>query len=146
MEDHPIRFFEESVEAFLFIPDFKRLRRVIRAVMDDFHRQLKSLNVVFLDDEQLRQINQDFLQHDYYTDIITFNLSEEAKVIEGELYISLSRVVANAQHYNTQVKDELGRVVIHGVLHLGGLTDKADDQVEEMRRLESHYLNHLNAN
>ena len=146
MTSIPVSFFEDGVEAFLFTPDLPGLRQTILTILTDFQCQLQSLNVVFVNDEELRTINKNFLQHDYYTDIITFDLSEKADVIEGELYISLERVVANAQSHQVEVTNELSRVVIHGVLHLAGLSDKEESQAVEMRKLESYYLNHLNVN
>ncbi len=93
------------------------------------------LSFVFCSDEYLLKINQDFLQHDYYTDIITFDYSEGNK-ISGDLMISIDRIQDNAKQLNLKFDDELSRVMIHGVLHLLGFGDKTAKEEKEMRRLE----------
>jgi rRNA maturation RNase YbeY len=96
--------------------------------------------IVFCSDEYLLKVNQDFLNHDYYTDIITFDYCENS-VINGDLLISLDRVLENSGKENTAVYEELHRVIFHGVLHLCGYKDKSKKDIEMMRSKESHYLN-----
>ena len=99
-----------------------------------------SLSYVFCSDEYLIGINQQFLAHDFYTDIITFPLSETEKEIEAEIYISIDRVKDNAQKLAFEFKDELHRVMFHGVLHLLGFKDKTKAQKAVMRAKENELL------
>ncbi len=104
-------------------------------------RQLSALNVIFCSDEHLLTINKDFLQHDYYTDIITFDLSPSGKSpLEAELYISIERVRDNAQSLGFPFYKELHRVVFHGLLHLMGYKDKKKTDQQTMRKMEDKLL------
>ena len=96
-------------------------------------------NVILLSDNELLAINKSFLNHDYYTDIITFNYGEE-KSIEAELYISIERVMDNSDSLKVAFENELYRVIIHGILHLCGFKDKTEKQKREIRLLEDKYL------
>ena len=101
--------------------------------------RLGSLHFIFCSDKALLAINREFLGHDYYTDIITFNLAEN-NTIEGEIYISLDRVRENARNLDEPVYMELHRVIFHGVLHLCGYRDKTRREIQLMREKESKYL------
>ena len=101
---------------------------------------LDSLEIVFCDDEYLLKINKGFLKHNYYTDIITFDLSEQHNHIVGELYISADTVKLNALELNQTIKKELHRVVFHGLLHLCGYKDKKPSEKKEMTSKENKYL------
>jgi rRNA maturation RNase YbeY len=96
--------------------------------------------IVLCSDDYLLKVNQDFLNHDYYTDIITFDYCEDG-IVNGDLLISLDRVSENSELEKTTVKDELHRVIFHGVLHLCGYKDKTKKDIELMRFKESYYLN-----
>ena len=100
---------------------------------------LGRLNLVFCSDEKLLEINKEFLNHDYYTDIITFGNIED-DYVGGELYLSVDRVRENANDLNIEFTHELYRVVVHGVLHLCGYKDKEDEELRVMRGKESEYL------
>ena len=102
-------------------------------------KELERIDYVFCSDEYLLKINQDFLQHDYYTDIITFDLSESTSVI-GEIYISLDRVTDNAELNKVDFTEEFARVLFHGALHLCGYQDKKKSEIKTMRSKEDHYL------
>ncbi len=102
--------------------------------------KLSNLNIIFCSDKALLQINRDFLQHDYYTDIITFPINQSKASIEAELYISIDRVKDNAKLAAVSFKEELHRVVFHGCLHLTGYNDKSSQQIKKMREREDHYL------
>ena len=97
------------------------------------------VNVVFVSDDFLLDMNQRFLKHDYYTDIITFDYSEDL-VIHGELYVSVDRVLENGLNLDG-IENELKRVCVHGVLHLCGYGDKSEDDIVVMRSKESFYIN-----
>ena len=103
---------------------------------------LGDITFVFCSDEELLGVNKEFLNHDYYTDIITFDYSE-GSVISGDLFISIDRVKENALSFNVQITEELHRVAFHGVLHLLGYNDKTEAEVIIMRSKENHYLNKL---
>ncbi len=98
---------------------------------------------LFTSDEHLLEMNRNFLNHDYYTDIITFDSSEEKEIISGELYISVDRVKENAKSMNVAFKKELLRVMVHGILHLCGYGDKTPGERKKMREKENLYLDLL---
>ena len=87
-------------------------------------KRLQSINFVFCSDEYVRAINRDYLRHDYYTDIVTFQFSKGGNPIEGEIYISVDRIIENALSYGESRVREIHRVIIHGALHLCGYKDK----------------------
>ena len=100
----------------------------------------QELSIIFCSDEYLIDINKRHLNHDYYTDIITFNYNIE-KNLNGDLFISVDRVKDNASAFNENFNMELFRVIIHGILHLCGFNDKTTKEQKEMRQKENHYLN-----
>lgn len=93
-----------------------------------------------MSDDELLKINQEYLQHDYYTDVITFDLSNGDKIIEGDIYISTDRVEDNAHTLKEETNIEMYRVMLHGVLHLVGLKDKTEIEQREIRNKENEYL------
>lgn len=103
---------------------------------------LGELSINFCSDDHLLEINKTHLNHNYYTDIITFNLNE-AGLICGDLYISIDRVADNATQHKTEYHTELNRVMVHGVLHLCGWNDKTKKQQAEIRKREDYYLSLL---
>ena len=103
-------------------------------------KKLERLTYIFCSDDYLLDINKTNLQHDYYTDIITFNLSPDVAIIDGEIYISIDRVRDNAAQLNVTLKQELHRVIFHGVLHLCGLKDKSSKEAKRMRLAENELL------
>ncbi|WP_420155280.1 rRNA maturation RNase YbeY [Siphonobacter sp.] len=133
-----IRYFVEDVE--FQVPFPQKTRRWLNTVALAEGFQIAELNYIFCSDEYLHKINVEYLEHDTYTDIITFDNSEEEKVISGDIFVSVERVEDNARSLNVIFQDELARVMVHGVLHLAGYLDETDEEEENMRRLESHYL------
>jgi rRNA maturation RNase YbeY len=115
------------------------LKRYIQSIFKKEGKKLDSIHYIFCTDKALLEINRQFLSHDFYTDIITFNLSE-SKVIQAEIYISTDRVKDNAFQLGVSLKSELCRVIFHGVLHLCGYKDKSKEQKVEMRGKEEFYL------
>ncbi|MEO9872413.1 rRNA maturation RNase YbeY [Ekhidna sp.] len=105
--------------------------------------KLNELNYIFCSDRYLLEINRKHLNHDYYTDIITFDNSDQETVIESDIFISIDRVNENATKQNTNSQKELSRVIIHGVLHLLGFQDKTDEEKKVMREKEDTCLSLL---
>jgi len=132
-----IRFFYES-SGFRFT-DRTRLKSFLAKLFKKESTPLQSLNYIFCSDDYLLDINKSNLGHDYYTDIITFNLSKDGPV-EGEIYISIDRVRENAQIEGESMNRELHRVIFHGALHLCGYRDKSRNEQVEMRKMEDRYL------
>ena len=120
----------------------KLVRSWIEEVARSYDRKVGELCYQFCGDERILQTNQDFLDHDYYTDIITFDESEGDR-IAGDMLISLDTVRSNAEQLGTDYAEELHRVIIHGVLHLCGLNDKTDEDEERMRQAEEAALSLL---
>lgn len=117
-----------------------RLKNYITSVFKNESKSLNSLSIVFCSDKYLLKINKEFLKHNYYTDIITFDLSTTNHLIDGEIYISIERVKENAKTFNSTIKTELHRVIFHGVLHLCGYQDKSQSQKITMRQKEDQAL------
>lgn len=115
------------------------LKQFILETFKSANKNIASLQCIFCSDDYLLAINRQHLQHDYYTDIITFNLGTE-KNIEAEIYISIERVKENAQLLQASFKEELHRVIFHGVLHLLGHKDKLKIEKQNMRREEDRLL------
>ena len=112
----------------------------VKAIAVSFERRVGDITYIFCDDEEILNINRQYLEHDYYTDIITFDYSEDT-IISGDLFISLDTVRTNAESYQVAYEEELLRVIIHGVLHLCGLKDKSPAEEKAMREQENRALN-----
>ena len=121
------------------LEDASRVKKWITAVVDAQGKRVGNLNYLFCDDAYLIGVNQTYLNHDTYTDIITFDYVE-GNVASGDILISVERVRENAHLFNTSFEQELHRVIIHGVLHLLGQADKSDEDAAEMRRKEESAL------
>jgi rRNA maturation RNase YbeY len=135
----PAKFYEQEVDAKL------KDRRPLSRYLDNLVKGRRAvgrvaLTYIFCSDEQLHGINVQFLQHDDYTDIITFDLSEKESEVIGEIYISVERVAENAAKFKTTYDRELHRVIFHGALHLCGLRDKKPSEQKEMRSAEEAAL------
>lgn len=111
----------------------------LRRVAAQHGRRIGSLGYVFCDDTKILEVNRQYLKHDYYTDIITFDY-DEGNVINGDIYISLDTVRSNSQKYHTEYTDELNRVIVHGLLHLCGIDDKGPGERENMEHEENMAL------
>lgn len=133
-----IQFFSEDIP---FKPPYPRKTKSwIKQTIAKEKKTPGDLNFIFCSDDYLLQINIDYLNHQTYTDIITFDNSEDPKFIEGDIFISIDRVRENALKFNRPFEEELRRVIIHGVLHLIGYSDKSNEQKIVMRRKEDAYL------
>jgi len=134
-----IHFFEEDITYKL-----KHKTPVRQWITETIHAEgykLKELNYIFCSDAYLLQINQQYLEHDTYTDIITFDNSETEGSIAGDIFISIERIRENAAKFNVPEADELHRVIIHGALHLLGYKDKTPVTKQKMTEKEDFYLN-----
>ena len=115
------------------------IKKWIKTIIEQNEKRCKDINIIFCSDPSILEINNQFLGHDYYTDIITFDYCE-GRDISGELYISIDTVKANAEEYEQQFETELHRVIIHGILHLLGWDDHCDEDIAEMRAAEDSAL------
>ncbi|MBK6522323.1 MAG: rRNA maturation RNase YbeY [Sphingobacteriaceae bacterium] len=115
------------------------IKKWIEVVIKKEKRKLGEIHYVFVSDEELLEMNKQFLKHNTYTDIITFDYSE-GKTINGDIFISIDRVKDNASKFKTEFNDELHRVIIHGVLHLCGYKDKTKKDATLMRKMEENSL------
>jgi probable rRNA maturation factor len=119
-----------------------RIRQWLKRIAAQEEKGIMALNYIFMNDEELLKLNMDYLNHDTYTDIITFDNAEAGALkIEGDIFISLERVAANAQKFNTTFENELLRVLAHGLLHLCGYKDKKQSDKMLMRKKEDDSLN-----
>jgi probable rRNA maturation factor len=133
-----VYFFSDEVR--ITLNNRARLKKVIGDLFRKERRELHRLNYIFCSDKALLEINRRHLGHDFYTDIITFDLSENANQVVGEIYISVDRIRDNAEKHGVSVKSELHRVIFHGALHLCGYKDKSKSDTREMRTMEDKYL------
>ncbi len=124
---HEIRFRRKLVSGF------------IRNIIKEEGFECGDINIIFCSDAFLHTINVEFLHHDYFTDIVTFDTSVEG-VISGELYISLERVRENAANYSVTFREEMIRVMVHGILHLTGYDDRCEEEQVFMRAGEDRYI------
>lgn len=117
----------------------RTLERWIRAVAAEYGFSVGELTYIFCSDEKILSVNQEFLQHDYYTDVITFDYSSPSQV-SGDIFISLDTVASNAVEAGVSAEEELKRIIIHGLLHLTGQADKTPETKAEMTRKEEAAL------
>ena len=113
--------------------------RWLKIVAESEIRRLGDINIIFCSDNYILDVNMKYLQHDYFTDIITFDYCEK-KVLSGDLFISVDSVRENSVYYGTEFEDELNRVIVHGLLHLIGYDDHSEDDIKVMREKENYYL------
>ena len=122
----------------------KRLNNAwLKAVATEESRKLGRINIIFCSDNYLLDVNLKFLQHDYYTDIITFDYCEK-DILSGDLFISIDSVRDNADFFGTTFENELNRVIVHGILHLIGYDDHTEEEQKTMRSKENYYLEKRN--
>ncbi len=119
------------------------LKQLVQNIFASEHVEADYIDYIFCSDEYLLKINRAVLNHDYYTDIITFPLSEKGEPIKAEIYVSIDRVKDNASIHNTTFGKELARVIAHGSLHLCGYKDKSKADIALMREKESSYIHNI---
>lgn len=137
----PIHYYEQNVNSKL--KNKRKLSFFLTSLVKSYLPQIKQIDLsyIFCDDNYLLDINRQFLNHDTFTDIITFDLSENATTLQGEIYISVERISENAAKFETNYNQELHRVIFHGALHLCGFKDKSAKDKEQMRKAEDNALN-----
>jgi probable rRNA maturation factor len=116
------------------------LKVFIESLFRKEKKRLEQINYIFCSDNYLLKINKQYLNHDFFTDIITFDLSVKSQALNAEVYISVDRVRDNARDFSASFKTELHRVIFHGALHLCGYSDKKPLDRQEMRKMEDKYL------
>ena len=132
-----IRYFQEDIR---FELKQKMLNnRWLKMVAGSEMRRLGAINIIFCSDNYILDVNMKYLQHDYFTDIITFDYCE-GDVLSGDLFISIDSVRENALFYGTEFADELNRVMVHGLLHLIGYDDHTEEDIAVMRQKENYYI------
>src|SRR3954468_4132264 len=131
---HSVHFYFEKVH--FTLKDRKRLKKFINSMIVKEKKELHNLNYVFCNDNALLEINRQYLNHNFYTDVITFDLSTSPKEILADIYISVDRIKENAKGRNLFFKEEFHRVVFHGLLHLCGYNDKTKSQQALIRKKE----------
>lgn len=136
-----IHFFSEEID--FVIKQKGLIRQWIADAAKAEGFRIGELSFIFCNDEYLLNVNQQFLNHDTYTDIVTFDHSEEEDRLAGDIFISIDRVRENAITYKISESEELHRVIIHGVLHLCGYLDKKPADKKLMTKMENHYLDIL---
>jgi probable rRNA maturation factor len=133
-----LNFFSENIDFDLSRP--VKTKKWLKSTSKSEGYEIADLNYIFCDDDYLLEINKQYLDHDYFTDIITFDNSEEDNVLEGDIYISVDRVKENAATFDADFETEMRRVLIHGLLHLMGYQDSDEKLKNEMRAKEDQYL------
>jgi len=135
-----IQFFNEDVSKPLL--NYDVISKVLKQVIRTNKSKLGDINYIFCSDEYLLQLNMKFLRHDYFTDVITFDYSENV-LVSGDIYISTDRVKQNAGTYGQLYETELLRVISHGLLHLLKFNDKEESEIEIMRLKESELIENI---
>ena len=121
----------------------RKINKLLTSLFINEKKKLQVLSIIFCSDDYLLELNKTYLNHDYYTDILTFDLSDGPTEINGELYISIDRTKENAVTLKGDFTDEIYRVIIHGALHLCGYKDKTTAQIKKIREKEDFYLSLL---
>jgi rRNA maturation RNase YbeY len=132
-----IRIFYDDI--IFRLPGSKNILKLIEKVIAKENKLSGDLNFIFTNDKKLKKINKEFLNHDYYSDVIAFGYNENKKV-EGEIYISVDTVKRNANNYKVSLKNELIRVMIHGAIHLCGHEDNTEKKRAAMKNIEDKWL------
>ncbi len=133
-----LKFFSEEIK--FKVPQSMKVSGWLKNIAVSEGYKVGELNYIFCSDDYLLEINKQYLDHDYYTDIITFDNSEEDGKLEGDIYVSIDRVKENADHIGVSFDIELRRVLVHGLLHLIGFEDSDEDLKQQMRAKEDECL------
>ena len=125
------------------VPEEEKLINYLDWLVKHEHFKAGDINLVFTDNAEIIRLNRKYLNHDYYTDVITFYY-QDPDLLSGDIFISLDKVSENALDYQTDFDNELLRVIFHGFLHLVGFNDQTEEEIRQMRRKEDYYLDHYN--
>lgn len=137
-----IKFFSTDIPS-IPLRNRRMVRKIVEKVFKKEGKNVESLSYIFTSDRFILDLNKKFLEHNFYTDVITFDLSDNPSDIIGEIYISIARVRINAMILRVPIKEELHRVILHGALHLCGYKDKTNKEIAIMRERENKYLQFL---
>tara|TARA_Y100000996_G_scaffold338925_1_gene275777 strand:+ start:3451 stop:3885 length:435 start_codon:yes stop_codon:yes gene_type:complete len=116
------------------------IKNIILSIKNGENKNIQSINLIISNDEHLNELKKQYFNQDYYTDVIAFNLEDEGNSIDGEIYISMDRIIYNANKYDCNLNDELKRIIVHGTLHLIGYDDATKKEKESMTHLETLYM------
>lgn len=130
-----IQIFNNTSQKFL---PLKKIQAIAAKILEDYHIKDSEISIIFLTDTEIQKINSQYLNHNYATDVISFNFEEEN--LEGEIYISVDTARIQAQEYKVSLTNEVLRLSIHGIMHLLGYEDDSIDKKEKMHNLEEKYL------
>ena len=133
-----VHFFSHDIQ--MRLKNTANLKHFIEFIFKKELQNLGSINYIFCSDKAILEINKKYLNHDFYTDVITFDLSQDNKAISAEVYISIERIRDNAKQLGLSIKSELHRVLFHAALHLCGYNDKKKKDKEIMRKKENELL------
>lgn len=120
------------------------INKWIKEVAESYSKKVGDISYIFCSDNKILEINKEYLQHDYFTDIITFDYTEQ-NIINGDIFISIDTVRSNSEQFKTEFNDELNRIIIHGILHLCGVNDKGPGEREHMTECENKALSLLSS-
>lgn len=116
------------------------IKKIISKVTTNEDQPIKSINLILSTDSHLNNLKKQYFQKDHYTDVIAFNLEDDDDLIDGEIYISMDRIIDNANKFNCNLNTELKRIIIHGLLHLIGYNDSSKEEKKTMTNLENFYM------
>jgi rRNA maturation RNase YbeY len=133
----PITFTSAPSKKF---PSKNLTKSCVKKTLEKFGKISGEINYIFVSDEELLEMNKKYLNHDYYTDIITFDNSENAGLLDGDIFISTDRIEENSKIYGNGILEEYLRILGHGVLHLCGLKDKSPKDITKMREAEDQFI------
>src|SRR5688500_14339492 len=132
-------YFHYLIDPF-YLPRRSAIKKFLLSIFKDYSTAIQNINYIFCADKYLLNLNKEYLNHNYYTDTITFELNAPKDAIEAEIYISIERARINAESYSVPIVNETMRLLIHGALHLCGHQDKSKKEFKEMKALEEFYL------
>jgi len=141
MNKKGIHFFTEGITYHL--KGKRNLRRGIKKLISEKNLQTGNINIIFCSDRLLKRYNKEYLKHDYFTDVIAFDLSEDPLEISGDIFASIERIRENAGRFRVRVQEEIARIVCHGVLHLMGMEDSTSELRDQMRKVENRFISAL---
>jgi probable rRNA maturation factor len=136
-----INFFYEEIPKFRI--DYRSIKIIIIKIIEDYHFKTGEINIIFSNDNYIGEINKKYLNHDFYTDIITFDYCENM-IIAGDLFISCERVKENSILFSAEFNEEISRVIFHGILHLVGFNDGTEEEKDIINDRENYYINLYN--